>query len=150
MQEIDEDHDTEPVLELLTASQDMARACWMLRGTIVLPFSSPTSSDAYWNAWHERESHCRKDCNEAIVYWIQHRRLPLLGADDVAFYLCRRFDQVSNFVQNLFSEDGKTVFYSEISLEHLLLWLLIDWWDAHGKREAFFEDLAAFEEDEEA
>ena len=91
------------------------------------------------------ESNCRAACEEAILYWVAHRRLPILREDDEVFYLSRRFEQVSQFVPNLFLNDGSTVFFSEISLDHLLYWLLLDWWESHGRREAFIEDLTQFE-----
>lgn len=71
------------------------------------------------------ESNCRAACEEAILYWVAHRRLPILREDDEVFYLSRRFEQVSQFVPNLFLNDGSTVFFSEISLDHLLYWLMV-------------------------
>ena len=74
-----------------------------------------------------------------------HRRLPDM-ADDAAFFVCRRFDQASDFAQNLFLRNQTTVFsHVGVSLDHVVWWLLVDWWEDHGRREAFFEDLELFE-----
>lgn len=130
---------------LLTASLHMDEAFKGFRRDLIPPFDEPSTSDEHWTIWHERELCSRPSCETGIKQWIADRSRPPLD-DEVAFYLCCRFDQVSDFLQSLFLADQTTVFsYAGLSLDEFLWWLLVDWWDSHGRREAYFEDLEIFE-----
>ena len=70
------------------------------------------------------------------------RHFPILD-DDEAYFLRRRFDFVSLILQKLFLEDQTSIFsHVGVSLEEVLWWALVDWWEAHGVGEAFWEDLS--------
>ena len=69
------------------------------------------------------------------------KHFPILD-DDEAYFLRRRFDHVSLFLQSLFLDDQTSVFsHAHFSLEEVIWWALVDWWEAHGVSNAFWEDL---------
>jgi hypothetical protein len=130
---------------LLKATLDMDEAFQGFRHDLVEPFAKPETSSEHWKVWHAHESSCRSECEAAIRHWIAHRSRPELG-DTAAYFLCRRFDEVSHFIQNLFLEDQTTAFaHPGLSVDEFLEWMLVVWWDEHGIREAYFHDLARYE-----
>lgn len=145
MQESDPYYESPWSHPLLKASLDMDQSFEGLRRDLIQPFAEPATSDEHWKVWHGGELRCRPQCEQAGVFWIEHRFLPPLE-DEAAYFLCRRFDQASNFLQNLFDRDGMTVVsHGELSLDEFLWWVLVVWWDAHGRGEAYFEDLQSYE-----
>jgi len=139
----------ENVSPLLLATLHLDQAFAGFRRDVIQPFGEPISSKEHWTAWHNFEQQTQERCERAIEFWIVHRTRPPLD-DDVAYFLCRRFDQASFFVQNLFLEDQTTIFtYAGNSLDDVLRWTLIDWWEAHGRREAFYADLKQYENEHE-
>lgn len=89
-----------------------------------------------WDRW-EKES--RRECELAVDHWLEHWTLPVLG-DAAAYFLCHRFDQASAFLQNLFLDDQTSVFSSgDRSLDEILRWMLVDWWNEHGCGLAYWQ-----------
>ena len=128
---------------LLYMTLEMEESVKVIRSGILRPFPEPgpdaTAGD-YMDVWDQADKECRQACEEAIRYWLEHRTLPILD-DPEAYFLCRRFDQASEFLQNLFLRDQTTVFScGDSSLHEVLWWTLVDWWEEHGSRIAFFQD----------
>jgi hypothetical protein len=130
----------------LIAALDLERAFEGFRRDLLVPFDEPETSDAYWTVWHDRESQSRAQCEAAVLHWIEHRTRPALDDDAVAYFLCHRFDTAAEFLQNVVLEDGTSLFrHTEDSFGDFLFAMLIDWWESHGIREAYFQDLAEYE-----
>lgn len=117
-----------------------------LRGELVQPFPTPGPEDEYEDIWNEAEQATRRECERVIEYWILHRHLPSEVDPDALFFLCRRFDQVSHFVQKMFLDQENTIFHhTGISLEDALRWLLVPWWADWGSMWASIEDFQKWE-----
>ena len=119
-----------------------------MRRDLIQPFPEPGPEDEYMDVWREAEERTHHECEQVIEFWIGHRHLPEDVSPAALFFLCRRFEQASHFVQNMFLDQSWTVFsYADYSIEEVLRWLLVPWWKEHGSREAVFEDLAIWERD---
>jgi hypothetical protein len=130
---------------ILKATLHMDEAFEGFRRDLIQPFAEPATSDEHWTVWHAHELRCRPQWEDAIEYWLANCVRPPLD-DGTAYFLCRRFDQVSEFLKNLFVQDLTTVFaHPGLSLNEFLRWMLLDWWESHGIREAYFEDLERYE-----
>ena len=144
--DIDEE-DGAPVHPLMLAAGQLEDAFEGFRHDLLLPFARPADSNEYSNVWHGLELRFRPRCEEAIVSWIENRVRPELE-DETAYFLCRRFDHVANFLGDLFLQDGTTVLdHPGLSTDEFLWWALVHWWEARGIGEAFLDDLERFERD---
>lgn len=115
------------------------------KGSSILPYPIPSEGDLGWDEWHAAEKACRERCEIAIQEWMISKRFPILD-DDEAYFLRRRFDMVSLFLQKLFLDDQTSIFsHVGFSLDDVLWWALVDWWEIHGIQQAFFEDLEMHE-----
>ena len=142
MNQTDDFSNLDGVPSLLVATLHMDQAVNVFRmGSSIRPFSGPSEEDSDWDAWHEAEKGCRERCEVAIQAWMSSKTFPVLD-DDEAYFLRRRFDHVSIFLQRLFLRDQSSPFsYVYDSLDELLWWALVDWWDEWGAGEVFWEDL---------
>jgi hypothetical protein len=135
----------ESVPPLLLATLHLDEAFAGFRRDLVQPFGEPASSEEHWTVWHAFEQRTEERSERAIEFWLAHRTRPPVD-DDVAYFLCRRFDEASSFIQSLFLEDQTTIFtHTGSTLDDVLRWVLFEWWDAHGRREAYFADLEQYE-----
>ena len=101
----------------------------------------------FWGYWHKSEKDSKSLCEEVIDCWIRTKELPPIDRDDAAFFLIRRFDQASDFIQNLFLGSFSSIFaHPGYTTDEVLRWCLCEWWDEHGSRIAYCEDEARDEE----
>jgi hypothetical protein len=124
------------------AARRLEEACSGIRYGWSVPL---VQSDDAFDLWHAHEFLNRPLCEAAAQRCLAHQTLPPL-APEPGFFLARRFDTVAEFLKNLVLHDGTTVFgHGNLSLDEFLRWMLFDWWRSNGIREAFFQDLEAFE-----
>ncbi|MBP6603846.1 MAG: hypothetical protein KA250_18670 [Verrucomicrobiales bacterium] len=122
-----------------------------MRHDLIQPFPVPGPEDEYMDVWREAEALTHPECEQVIRFWIGHRHLPEDVSPYALFFLCKRFDQASHFVQNMFLGQKTTIFsYQNYSIDEVLWWLLVPWWGEHGSRDALFEDLEVWERDVES
>lgn len=141
MESIDGFYGGEGIPPILLATLHMDEAVDVFRRYTSRPFSGPSEDDAMWDAWHVAEVGCRDRCEQAILHWLVHRTLPILD-DDEAYFLRRRFDASSMFLQQFFMEDQTSIFsHTGNSVNDVLWWVLVHWWEKHGVGEAWWEDL---------
>jgi len=121
------------------ALQDVAEA---LGRTSFLPFAGPSGEDADWQAWQDAEEESRDRCDRAIAEWLECGVLPLLG-DHEAYFLGLRFRLAAEFLRKLYLPDGSSVFgHDGLSLQDVVWWMLVDWWEEHGATEAWLDAMA--------
>jgi hypothetical protein len=145
MAEFDPHFGPRAIPPLLKATLQLDETFNGLRRDLLPPFEAPGSHDEHYEAWHAAEIRTAGKCEEAIRFWIVNRFLPPLE-DDVQFFLCQRFEQVAQFVQNFFLPDQTTaITHTGLDVDGFLYWMLVDWWAAHGIREAYYEDVDRFE-----
>ena len=132
---------------LLLATLHMDEAVEVFRmGSSLRSFPGPSAADPNWEAWHVAERECRDRCEVAIRSWVSSKIFPILD-DHEAYFLRRRFDHVSMFLQRLFLQDQSSPFSHVCdALDELVWWALVDWWDAWGAWEVFLADLALEDE----
>lgn len=125
---------------LLHATWLMDQTVGVFRRHIEPPFAPALTAvpvGDYMNEWYRAEAESRQECEAAVAQWLEARTLPVLG-DAAAYFLCHRFDQASDFLQNLFLWDQTTVFScGDLSLDEVLRWVWVEWWQEHGSRMAW-------------
>lgn len=127
---------------ILTATHDMDECVKVVRQHVMQPFPDPPKELAehdYMTAWIEANKSSRMECNDGVEQWVANRAFPILD-DAPAFFLLRRLDQASWFLQSLFNDDQKSPFMSLVPLDDLLRWSLTTWWESHGWHLALSED----------
>lgn len=134
---------------LLKATLHMDDSFTGLRRDLLQPYPDPSDSHVHYTIWHEAELATRERAENAIAYWVVYRVLPDLD-DDVAYFLCRRFDQASEFIRSLYIGGQDTIFMHDgLETNEALQWMLCSWWEEHGIVKAYFEDLESFEKTDE-
>ncbi len=120
-----------------------------LRHDVLTPFPPPADSHVHFDIWHQHELASRPECDVAVGHWLDQHVLPELS-DGALFYLKHRFDYFAEFLRSLVLEDGSTILeYPSVDHRDFIDWGLIEWWESHGIREAYFEDLAMYEHQQE-
>lgn len=127
---------------ILTATLEMDECVKVVRRHVTQPFSDPPKKFAendYTSVWLEAKKACRQECEEGVEQWLRNRTFPIVD-DAAAFFLVRRFDQASLFLQSLFDDDQESPFMALRSLNEMLRWTLTTWWEEHGWLLAMSED----------
>jgi hypothetical protein len=136
------------VPSILEATLHIDEQFTSIRRDILQPFDDPSEGDKdYYSLWMEAELGCRQRCEAHVDYWLETRSLRPLTHDDEIFFLCHRFDQASNYIQNLYLRDCSSIVdFGNRTDKEILQWFLVEWWNEHGSRLANCDDLISFEE----
>ncbi len=132
----------EGVPAILTATLEMDECVKVVRPHVTLPFPDPPKESAendFSSAWMEAQKACRQECEEGVQQWLRNRNFPIVD-DSATFFLVRRFDQASIFLQSLFDDDQETPFMALRPLDEMVYWSLTTWWEKHGWMLALWED----------
>ena len=130
----------------ITAAEEFEEAITELRKQQSPPEINWTTAREFWDGWHGYETLCRSSCENAILQWWETGTFPSVNAE-TAYFICRRFDSASDFLWSLVLNDGKTVLgHPHVSNLEFTKWLLVPWWESHGAKAAFYEELYAQED----
>lgn len=127
---------------ILTATVHMDECVKVVRNHLAQPFPDPPPESAennFTRIWLAAEKACRQECEDGIELWLLNRTFPILD-DDASFFLVRRLDQASIFLQSLFDEDHESPFMALRPVDEMLRWSLTTWWENHGWLLAVLED----------